>query len=188
MNRRLAAAKLHNLWVAFQLNETVEHALNFSKRQTETVLSVSEANRAIQIAVAVYFNQCHAGVLLVFRTKATIERATVLHLCTEFEGHRAWLIETSAAYVTFRIGTDQTLEPTVLGTAFAHIYAVVTQQHLRVDNFLALGADAAGQLMEYVVGILLDRRLPVVLCHNRAGVLSPEPPMFSSWTGISRAS
>ena len=114
MNRWLAAAKLHNFRITLQFNEPVEHALYFGERQAEAVLRVSKANRAIQIAVAVYFNQRQAGVLLVLRAKAAVQRTSVFHFSTKFERNRARLVEPGAADVAFRVGADQPFKPAML--------------------------------------------------------------------------
>lgn len=41
--------------------------------------------------------------------------------------------------------------------ALAHVHLVIAEDDLRVDYFAAMGADAAGELVEDVIGIVLLR-------------------------------
>jgi hypothetical protein len=67
--------------------------------------------------------------------------------------NRAGLVVRRKRRVGLRVGVDERHELPAVGAALAHIDFVVAQQNLGVDHLAAMGADAARQLMEDVIGI-----------------------------------
>jgi len=50
--------------------------------------------------------------------------------------------------IEFGVAKDERLELPMFGATFAHDHLVVTQEDVRVDQLLALRADATGELVE----------------------------------------
>src|SRR5262249_33579156 len=146
VDRRLAAAELHHLRLALQRHETVEHALYLRQRQAEAGLGVGEADRALQVAVAVNLDQPQAGGLLVLRTESAVVRAAVAHLGAKAERNAPRLVVAQRGHVRLGVRAQQRLKPAVLRAALAHHDAAIAQQDLRIDGRAADRADAARQL------------------------------------------
>jgi hypothetical protein len=68
----------------------------------------------------------------------------MLDLCTELQGNCARLVVAAGRYVGLGVTVNEIFETAVLGTSFAHVDFVVTQQDVAVDDPPAGGADAAG--------------------------------------------
>ena len=86
VNRRLAAAELHHLRLALQLDETVQHPLHLGHRKAEPRLGVGETDRAVEVAMAVDLDQTQAGVLLVLWAQPAVLGAAVEHLGAKASG------------------------------------------------------------------------------------------------------
>ena len=151
----LASAELHDLGVAFDLDEAVEHGLYLFEGEVVAYGGVSEADRAVEVAGGVDLDEGEADVLLVFGAEAAIERAAVVDLGAEVEGYSAGLVETDAADVHLGVGADDALKPTVFGASLAHVDLVVADDYLGVYDRLAFRANGAGEFVKDIVGILL---------------------------------
>ena len=68
--------------------------------------------------------------------------------------NRPRFVVASLRGVCLGIGVYECFERAAIRTALAHVYLVVAQHHLGVDHLPALWADAAGQFIEDVVGVL----------------------------------
>ena len=93
--------------------------------------------------------------LLVVRTKTAIVGTTVVDFGAVRQGNGSRLVEFAECRVGFRVGVNKCFERSALRAALAHVDLVVAQNDLRIDDSSALGADAASQFVEDVVGILL---------------------------------
>src|SRR5215470_5966801 len=158
MNARLAARELHNLGPALGPDELVQDSLYFLQGQVEARPGAREAEWAVHVAGAVDLDDAQARVLLVLRAEPTVIGAALTDLRVEREGDGAGLVEAGVADVGFGVGVDQGLEWAVVGTPLAHEYPALAKQDLRVDHAPAVRTDAAGQLIEDVVGVLLEGR------------------------------
>ena len=92
--------------------------------------------------------------LLVVWAETTVVRAAIMDFRAVRQRNRAGLIEFSKCRVGFRVSIDKCFERSTLRAAFAHVNFVIAQNDLRIDDSSALGTDAAGQLVEDVIGIL----------------------------------
>ena len=112
------------------------------------------------------------------RAETAVQGAAVLHLGAELQGEGAGLVKLDGVDVHLRVGADDALEPAVVRATFAHEDLVVTDDDLGIDDRLALGADASGQLVKYVVGVLLLSGLTGIGCLT-ARNCQPVPPHAS---------
>src|SRR5260370_42478880 len=88
------------------------------------------------------------------RAQSAIVRTSVAEFTAERQRNRPWLVVASLSGICLGIGVNQCFERPAIWAALAHIDLVVAQNHLGVDHLPALGADAAGQFIEDVVGVL----------------------------------
>src|SRR5918992_5702982 len=98
MNRRLPTAELDHLRLSLQFKLAVKHPLHFLKGKGETFSSVGKADRAIQVAAGIYFNESQAGMLFMLRAQAAVQGTSLLYLGTELEGHSTGLVKGRRAY------------------------------------------------------------------------------------------
>src|SRR5262249_48758089 len=124
---------------------------DLAQGEAEARLGVGEADRAVEVAVAIHLDQREAGMLLVLRAEATVARTAVDDRGAEAERGRPRLVEAQRVEVHPRVRADQRLEPAVARAALAHDDLAVLEPDLRVDGRSADGADAAGELVEDVV-------------------------------------
>ena len=161
MDGRLAAAEHDHLGLALAGDEDVEHAVDLLEAQRVAVglvAGVGEADRAVEVAVGVDLDDPEAGVLLVLRAEAAVERAAVDDLGLELERDGARPVEAHRVEVHPGVAVDERLELAVLAAALAQVHPVVADVHLRVDHRLAHRADAPGELDEDLVAVDLDHR------------------------------
>src|SRR5207244_3768372 len=123
-------------------DEAVEHRLDLLVRDLEAGrremrAGVREAERAVEVAGGVHLDEREAGVLLVVRAEAAVERAAVADLGRELQRDGARLVEPLDPRVEVGVAEDERLEPTVLRAALAHDDLAVTQQDPRVDDLPA---------------------------------------------------
>ena len=119
-------------------------------------LSVREADRAVEVAVAVDLNEAQAGVLLMLRAETAVQRTAVHHLGAEPQRHRARLVVAQGAEVHLGVRAEQRLEPAVGWAPLPHNDPAALEQHLGIDRVQAPGAYAPGQLVEDIVRVTLD--------------------------------
>ncbi len=155
MDRGFATGELDELRVALGLDEVVQDVLDILERQVEARACVGEAKRTGHVAGAVDLDDAHAGMLLVVRAEAAVVGAALGDLGRKGERDGARLVELRRRRVGLGIAVDERLVLPVLGAAFAHVDLVVAQEDVRVDHAAALGADAARELVEDVVGVVL---------------------------------
>ena len=149
-------AELDHLGVALYLDKAVQHTLHLFQRQAEADAGVGETDGAVEVAGGVDLDEAQAHVLLVFRAKAAVQRAAVFDLSAELQGDGAGFVELDGVDVHLGVGADDAFEPAVFGTPLSHVDLVVPDDYLSVDDGLAFGTDAAGELMEDIIGVLFD--------------------------------
>lgn len=81
--------------------------------------------------------------------------ATPTDLRAEVERDGAWLVELRVGGVCLCIPVHQPLKLSVARAALPHVHLVISQQDVCIGHAPALGADAASQLVEHVICILL---------------------------------
>ena len=153
MNGRFTSAELHHLRVPFRLHKPVEHPLDLSQSKAIAYSGVGETNRAIQVAGGVDLDKAQANVLFMLRAQSAVEGTAVQDFGAELQGHGPRLVELDGVHIHLSVGTNDALEPIVVRAPFAHVDLVVPDDHLSIDDPFAFGANAAGQLMEDVVGV-----------------------------------
>ena len=160
VDSRLTTGELDDFGMALRADEAVQDVLDLLERETEALARVGEAQRAPHVAGAVHFDDAKASVLLVVRAQPAVVRTTMLDATGEGEWDRAWLVEPGLRGVCLSIAVHQGFEATVRGATLAHEDLAIAEHDLGVDRPPTLGADAAGQLVEDVVGILSGWSLP----------------------------
>jgi hypothetical protein len=143
MDRRLAAAELHDFRVTLQCHQPIEHCLHIGQCQIEALPGVGEADRVLQIAAGVDLDQRHADVLFVLRAEPTVPGTAVVHIGAPTKVDAAGFVEPRRGDIRLGVGADRCLEPTVLPASLAKVDAVLAQQDLCVDRSLANRANAA---------------------------------------------
>ena len=135
VDRRLAAGELHDLRVALGGDEPIQHVVHLLVSEFITVrrvacaglVSVSEAQRAGQVAGGVDFNQSETGVLSVLRTQAAVVGAALGDLGGKLQRECARLIVAGRRDVQRSVVEHERLEPAVLRAALAHDHPVVAE-------------------------------------------------------------
>jgi len=89
--------------------------------------------------------------------QSAVVRTAIVDLAIEGQRNRPRLVVTGLRRVRLGIRVNQGLEGPTIGAALAHVDLVVAQEDLGVDHLPALGADAAGQFIEDVVGVLFHK-------------------------------
>src|SRR5260370_18959420 len=154
VNSRLAAGELHHLGIALSAHVVVEHLFDFFQREAESRTGIGKAQGAIHIAGAVYFDNPQTGVLLMVWAQSAVVRTSIVDFAVKGQRDRPRFVVTGLPSVCLGSADAQAFEGTALRAALAHVDLVVTQHHLGVDHLPALGANAAGQFIEDVVGVL----------------------------------
>ena len=148
MDGRFAPGELDDLGVPFEFDESVQHPLDLGEGQVEAGAGIGETHRTVQIAGAVHFDECQAGVLPMLGTQAAIQRAALEDLRGDACRGLPGFVVLRLVHVGPGVGVDQPLEPAVIVAALAHIDLAIAQEHLRIDDRAALRADGTRQLME----------------------------------------
>src|SRR5229473_425019 len=94
--------------------------------------------------------------LLMIRTEPAVIRTSFFDFRSVGKRDRAWLVELAETRVGFGVPVDQSFEGSTVGTPLRHEHLVISEQDFGVDYFLAIGADAAGEFVEDVIGIFLS--------------------------------
>ena len=94
--------------------------------------------------------------LLMVGAEAAIIGATFFNFRPISKRNRTWLVEFAETGVGLSVAVDQSFEGPTVGTPFRHEHFVIAEQDFGVDHSLALGADAAGEFVEDVIGIFLS--------------------------------
>ncbi|MEJ7697369.1 MAG: hypothetical protein WKF78_12295 [Candidatus Limnocylindrales bacterium] len=168
---RFAAGELDDLGVPLQFDEAVKHSLHLGEGQVEAGARIREADRTIEVAGAVHFDECQAGVLSMLGAEATIQRAALQDLRRDACGCLPGLVVLRLVHIRAGIGVDQPFEPAVIVATLAHIDLTIAQEHLRIDDRAALRADGARDLVEdLALGTCLRRQ-----ARRHGGRLDPGP-------------
>ncbi len=144
VNRGLTTGEHDDLRLALRRDVDVEHALALLERDgvaVGLVAGVSEADRAVQVAVGVDLDDPQARVLLVLGAQPAVRRAAVLDLGLELQRDRARLVEPRRIDIHLRVAVDERLELAMFSAAFPQEYLVVVDVDLGVDDDLADRAD-----------------------------------------------
>src|SRR5258708_38706840 len=94
--------------------------------------------------------------LLMVWTETAIMRAAFFDLRTVCKRNRSRLVELAETRVGLGVPVDQSFEGSTVGTPLRHEHFVIAEQDFGVDYLLAVGADAAGEFVEDVIGIFLS--------------------------------
>ncbi len=155
VNRWFTARELNDFRRALRSNEVVQHLFNFFHGEVEAWPSFGKTERAIHVADAVHFDDAEAGVLLVVGAQAAVVRTTIVNFGAIGQRNGAGFVVFAKGRVRFRVGVNKRLERSALRAALAHVNLVVAQNDLCVDDFSAVRANAASQLVEDTIGIFL---------------------------------
>ncbi len=156
MDGGLAARQHHHLGLAFRPNEGIEARLHLLEGQRETLRVMAgpgEADRAVEVAMAVDLEDAEAGMLLVIRAQPAVQGATPGDLGLGLQRDRARLVEAHGLEVPVGTGVQQRFEAAVVGAALPQVQLVVPDVDLRVGDDLADRADALGVLDEDLVAV-----------------------------------
>jgi hypothetical protein len=148
MNRRLAAADLHDVRLLFVAHHAIEHELHLLHRPVRLPVRprLRVADRAGEVARIGDLHQRQATVLLVIGAKPAIVRAPVADRRVELHRQLARLQAEPRSLVVLDIGRNQDFFQPMPPAPLMHVDALILENDLRLHLAMARRADAVRQL------------------------------------------
>ena len=149
MDRRLAAADLHDVRLLLVAHHAIEHELDLLHRAMRLPMRarLRVADGAGQVARVGDFHQRKATVLLMVRAESAIVGTAVLDRRVELQRQLARLQRQARALVVIDVGGDEHLFETVARAPLVQVDALVLENDFRLHLAQARGADAVGQFV-----------------------------------------